>query len=203
LPFLPIVPAVIVIVGVAAAAAITRFGVDQLRDESDRATAVQSRILTLTLGERLKATPHAGLTPDVLSRVGRSGLGKRMREHPDPEFNQVITRAAIAPERSFCSWTNDGGIVVDETDGAPQTQTIKALEKHGQRRHADAARRELTSMPCGSSRGSLAVADRLHDAAETPSRRRRSCVRSPHSHSSWWVLRRWSVTTWRAPSMPT
>ncbi|MEO8180414.1 MAG: HAMP domain-containing sensor histidine kinase [Deltaproteobacteria bacterium] len=131
LPFLPIVPAVIVIVGVAAAAAITRFGVDQLRDESDRATAVQSRILTLTLGERLKATPHAGLTPDVRSRVGRSGLGKRMREHPDPQFNQVISRAADRSGAEFLLVDEDGGIVVDETDGAPQRQTIKALEKHG------------------------------------------------------------------------
>jgi signal transduction histidine kinase len=131
LPFLPIVPAIILIVGVAAAAAITRFGVDQLRDESDRSTAVQSRILTLTLGERLRATPHAGLMPDVLSRIGRSGLGKRMREHPDAQFNQVITRAADRSGAEFLLVDENGGIVVDETDGAPPTQTIKALEKHG------------------------------------------------------------------------
>jgi len=118
------VPAIIVIVGVAAAAAITRFGVEQLREESDRSTAVQSRILTLTLGERLKATPHAGLTPDVLSRVGRSGLDKRMREHPDPQFNQVITRAADRSGAEFLLVDDNGAIVVDETDGAPQPQTV-------------------------------------------------------------------------------
>src|SRR3569832_1440565 len=80
LPFLPIVPAIIVIVGVAAGAALLRFGIEQLREQNDRSTAEQSRILTLTLGERLRATPHAGLTPDVLARVGRTGIGKRMRE---------------------------------------------------------------------------------------------------------------------------
>jgi signal transduction histidine kinase len=132
LPFLPLIPAIVVIVGVAAAAAITRFGVDQLREESDHSTAEQSRILTLTLGERLRATPHAGLTPELLSRVGRSGIGKRMREHPDPQFNQVVARAADRSAVEFLVADENGGVVIDETDGAPPAQIIKALEKHGQ-----------------------------------------------------------------------
>jgi signal transduction histidine kinase len=129
LPFLPVVPAIIVLVGFAAAAAITRFGVEQLREQSDRSTALLSRTLALTLGERLRATPHAALSADVLARLPRSAIGKRMRQLPDPLFNQVIARAADRSGAELLIVDEAGEVVVDETDGPPHSQSINVLKK--------------------------------------------------------------------------
>jgi signal transduction histidine kinase len=73
LPFLPLVPTIIILVGVAAAVAITFIGIDQLQQQSDRAAALRSRALSLTLAERLRAAPPAQLAA-VLERANqRSG----------------------------------------------------------------------------------------------------------------------------------
>jgi signal transduction histidine kinase len=131
LPFLPMVPAIIVLVGVATAAAITWLGVEQLRQQSDMATALQSKTLALTLGERLRATPHDALHPDVLAQLPKDQIGQRMLELPDEQFNRVISRAADRSGAEFLVVDEAGTIIVDETDGAPDRQTIDILEKLG------------------------------------------------------------------------
>ncbi|HVZ33523.1 MAG TPA: HAMP domain-containing sensor histidine kinase [Polyangiaceae bacterium] len=131
LPFLPIVPAIVVIVGVAAAVAITRLGMDQLRDQSDRSAALQARVLALTLGERLRATPHAALRPPIPGGLEREDIGRRMLARPDRAFNQVVTRASDRSDTEFLLVDDAGKIIVDETDGAPDTQNINVLKKAG------------------------------------------------------------------------
>jgi signal transduction histidine kinase len=131
LPFLPMVPAIIVLVGVATAAAITWLGVEQLRQQSDMATALQSKTLALTLGERLRATPHDALHPEVLAELPAQQIGQRMLEQPDEQFNRVISRAADRSGAEFLVVDEAGTIIVDETDGAPDRQTIDILEKLG------------------------------------------------------------------------
>jgi len=134
LPFLPLVPAIIVIVGIATSAAITILGVNQLREQSDRATALQSKTLALTLGERLRATPHAALVrpgADVREAVPPDEIGKRMLGAPDALFNRVVTRAADRSGAEFLIVDGDGVPIVDETDGAPHIQNINILRKLG------------------------------------------------------------------------
>jgi signal transduction histidine kinase len=131
LPFLPMVPAIIVLVGVATAAAITWLGVEQLREQSDRATALQSKTLALTLGERLRATPHDALGPEVLEHLPRDEIGARMTKQPDEQFNRVISRAADRSGAEFLVVDEAGKAVVDETDGAPDSQTVNVLKKLG------------------------------------------------------------------------
>jgi signal transduction histidine kinase len=134
LPFLPLVPAIIVIVGIATSAAITWLGVNQLREQSDRATALQSKTLALTLGERLRATPHAALDrpgSDGREAIPPAQIGKRMLEAPDALFNRVVTRAADRSGAEFLIVDSDGIPIVDETDGAPHIQNINILKKLG------------------------------------------------------------------------
>jgi signal transduction histidine kinase len=134
LPFLPLVPAIIVIVGIATAAAITWLGVEQLREQSDRATALQSKTLALTLGERLRATPHAALAPgrnELPDGAGREEVGKRMLAAPDLLFNRVVTRAADRSGAEFLVVDDAGTPIIDETDGAPHIQNINILKKLG------------------------------------------------------------------------
>lgn len=128
LPFLPVVPAIIVVVGIAAAAAITRFGVDQLRQQSDRATTLQAKTLALTLGERLRATPHKALS-DVAGHPAPGDLGERMRQQPDKLFDRVLARAADRSGAEFLIADADGEVVVDETDGPPPLASINVLKR--------------------------------------------------------------------------
>lgn len=131
LPFLPMVPAIILIVGVATAAAITWLGVEQLREQSDRATALQSKTLALTLGERLRATPHKALGPDVLGQIPREEIGERILREPDTLFDRVITRAADRSGAELLVVDEAGKIIIDETDGAAALQNINILKKLG------------------------------------------------------------------------
>jgi signal transduction histidine kinase len=129
LPFLPLVPAIIIIVGVASAAFITRLGMDQLRRQSDRSTALQSRVLALTLGERLRATPHAALESRPPSDAVAVDVGALMRASPDPRFDQVIEDAADRSGAEFLLVDDAGEIVVDKTDGPPHVQNINVLKR--------------------------------------------------------------------------
>ena len=70
LPVLLLAPAVVVIVGLAAALAVGLLGVWHLRQQSDAAAELRSRALALTLAERLRATPE-GDRPAVLERAAR------------------------------------------------------------------------------------------------------------------------------------
>ncbi len=131
LPFLPVVPAIIVVVGVTTAVAITNFGVEQLRRQSDRATALASRTLALTLGERLRATPHKALPREGEKGLMPGQLGRRMRAQRDLAFEKVIDDAADRSGAEFLLVDSAGEIVVDETDGAPDVQHINVLTKLG------------------------------------------------------------------------
>lgn len=126
-PFLPLVPAIIVIIGVATAAAITHQGVRQLKTQSDRATALQSRTLALTLGERLRATPHVAL--EGKPSVGAS-IGELIRKQPDPQFNQIISDASDRSGAEFLI-VDESGVVIDATDGSTNTHDIAVLKKLG------------------------------------------------------------------------
>jgi len=130
-PFLPVVPAIVVLVGVATAAAITRLGVDQLREQSDRNTALQSKALALTLGERLRATPHLAASAGAESADDGRDLGRSMQAKPDPLFDRVVTRAADRSGAEFLVVDDAGEIVIDETDGPPTVQSINVLKKFG------------------------------------------------------------------------
>lgn len=130
LPFLPVVPAIIVIVGIATAAAITWLGVEQLREQSDRATALQSKTLALTLGERLRATPHAALRVHDLEQLPPEAIGKRMLGRPDPLFDRVVARAADRSGAEFLIVDDAGNTVIDQTD-PPHIQNVNVLKKLG------------------------------------------------------------------------
>jgi signal transduction histidine kinase len=131
LPFLPMVPAIILIVGVATAAAITWLGVEQLREQSDRATALQSKTLALTLGERLRATPHKALGPDALGQIPREEIGERILKEPDTLFDRVIARAADRSGAELLVVDEADRIIIDETDGGAADQSINILKKLG------------------------------------------------------------------------
>jgi signal transduction histidine kinase len=125
------VPAIIVIVGVATAAAITWLGVEQLREQSDRATALQSKTLALTLGERLRATPHKAIGPDVFGHISREDIGERILKEPDPLFDRIIARAADRSGAELLVVDEAGRIIIDETDGLAASQNINILKKLG------------------------------------------------------------------------
>jgi signal transduction histidine kinase len=129
-PFLPLVPAIIVVVGIATAAAITRQGVEQLKVQSDRATTLQSRTLALTLGERLRATPHAALERYAAAGVKES-VGYLIRTAPDARFNRVVSDAADRSGAEFLIVDAEDEIVLDATDGSASRQSVSVLKKLG------------------------------------------------------------------------
>ena len=73
LPFLFLVPAVVVALGVAAAAAIGLVGAHDLRQQSDDAAALRCKALSLTLAERLRATAGTDRATVVERAARRSG----------------------------------------------------------------------------------------------------------------------------------
>jgi signal transduction histidine kinase len=73
LPFLALSPAIVVVIGVAAAVAIAVLGVGGLREQSDAASALRSRVLSLSLGQRLRATPLEDRAAIVERAARRSG----------------------------------------------------------------------------------------------------------------------------------
>lgn len=107
LPFLPLVPTIIILVGVAAAVAITFVGIDQLQRQSDRAAALRSRTLSLTLAERLRATPATELAAVLELANQRSGTDMLLVQ-------------------------SDGHIVVDKSVKPPTRPGIVALLSLGE-----------------------------------------------------------------------
>ena len=70
IPFLVIAPAVVLIVGLMAGLALAASGMERLRTQSDDAAALRSRLLSLTLAERLQRTSEED-RPVVLERAAR------------------------------------------------------------------------------------------------------------------------------------
>jgi signal transduction histidine kinase len=73
LPFLPLAPALVIVVGIATAMAIAVLGVSDLRAQSDDAAALRSKLLSLTLAERLRATSPEDRGTVVERAASRSG----------------------------------------------------------------------------------------------------------------------------------
>jgi len=107
LPFLPLAPAVVVVLGVTVAVAIALLGASDLRSQSDEAAALRSQALSLALAERLRASP-APHRPAMVERAARrSGA----------EVLLVGTRGEIA---------------VDATLAPPTQNQIAGLLQQGQ-----------------------------------------------------------------------
>lgn len=102
LPFLPLAPAVVVVVGIAAALVIALVGVSDLRSQSDEASALRTRVLSLTLAERLRAT-----APE--------------------DRSTVVDRAASRSGAEVLLVRQDGSIVTDGSLGPPSTSELVQL----------------------------------------------------------------------------
>jgi len=102
IPFLVIAPAVVLIVGLAAGLALAMSGSARLRAQSDDAAALRSRLLSLTLAERLRST----------SEEDRAA---------------VVERAARRSGAELLLVSADGHVIVDGTQGAPPKARILAL----------------------------------------------------------------------------
>lgn len=85
LPFLPLVPSIVVCVGLAIGSAITGLGVEQLQRQSDEAAALQSHVLAATLAERLRATPRQSME-QVVERVVKHVEGEALLVSVDGEL---------------------------------------------------------------------------------------------------------------------
>lgn len=130
LPFLPAVPMIIILIGAATAAAITRLGIDQLRDQSDRATALRSKTLALTLAERLRATPHGAIDSAGAGAVSPATLQDYLAAHPNSAFEKVIENAADRSGAEFLLVGGAGQVVVDATDGDTHERNVGIFQKH-------------------------------------------------------------------------
>lgn len=102
LPFTVLAPAIVVIVGVAAAVAIALLGVSHLREQSDRAAALRAEVLSTTMTERVRATP------------------------PE-ERSALVERAARLSGAEFLLVQGSTEIVVDGTLGPPDKSRLSEL----------------------------------------------------------------------------
>ena len=102
LPFLPLAPTVVVVLGILTAVGVMAVGVVRLRTQSDAAAALRSRLLSTTLAQRLRAT-QASDRPLVTERAAsRSGAEVLLVE-------------------------SDGDIVVDKSLSPPEPRELKRL----------------------------------------------------------------------------
>ncbi|HEY4159980.1 MAG TPA: HAMP domain-containing sensor histidine kinase [Polyangiaceae bacterium] len=107
IPFLVLVPAIVLVVGMAAAVALGTIGAAHLRTQSDDAAALRSKLLALTLSERLRRT--------------------------DPEDRQgLIERAARRSGAEVLLIDDDGSVVVDGSQGAPARRRLLSLLDQGE-----------------------------------------------------------------------
>jgi signal transduction histidine kinase len=98
LSLLVLAPALVVIVGAAAAVAIGALGVRDLRAQSDSASALRSELLAVTLGERLRATSEADRPALVERAARRSGAEVLLVEQ---DGSVVVDSSLKAPSRSI------------------------------------------------------------------------------------------------------
>ena len=102
IPFLIIAPAIVLIVGLAAGLALAISGTARLRAQSDDAAALRSRLLSLTLAERVRRTSEED-RPVVLERAARRSGAELL-----------LVSAA-------------GSVIIDATQGAPPKARILEL----------------------------------------------------------------------------
>lgn len=104
--FVPLAPSIVVIVGVAVAAAIAVMAMRDLKEQSDEAAALRSEVLTRTLAERLRATALEDRRVVVERAARRSGAEVLLLEH-------------------------NGEVIVDGTLGAPERKRLVELLVEG------------------------------------------------------------------------
>src|SRR4051812_44997480 len=107
LPFLVLAPAVVVVVGIAAALAIGVLGTVHLRSQSDNAATLRSRVLAATLAERLRAIP-------------------------DEERALVLERAARRSGAELLLVDGDGLVRVDSSQHQPPREQLLQLLAQGE-----------------------------------------------------------------------
>jgi signal transduction histidine kinase len=93
----------------------------------------------LTLGERLRATPHDALPSDPAEALPGFEVARRMRVAPDEDFNKVVARAAERSGAEFLVVDETGEPVIDETEGITDIPDVNVLKKLGS---ADAPTRQ-------------------------------------------------------------
>jgi signal transduction histidine kinase len=102
IPFLVIAPAVVLVVGLLAGLALAASGMGRLRTQSDDAAALRSRLLSLTLAERLRRTS-------------------------EEDRAVVLERAARRSGAELLLVTAAGQVIIDATQGPPPKARILEL----------------------------------------------------------------------------
>jgi signal transduction histidine kinase len=101
-PLLPLAPAIVLVMGLAAAAGVGAFGVSHLAVESDQHAAERAELLAATIGARLAKMPHA-------------------------EWLETIQRAARRTGEEFLILTRDGDIVRDASLGVTDRASLRSV----------------------------------------------------------------------------
>ncbi len=101
-PLLPLAPAIVVVIGIAAALAIAVLGIDQLERTSDEAAALRAEALAATLAARMRSTALEDRS-EVLGRAARRSATEILLVH------------------------QDGRVLVNETFGEPAKEQVVAL----------------------------------------------------------------------------
>lgn len=107
LPFTAPLAAIVILCGVVAVVAVAAIGVSQLSQQSDREASLRSRLLALSLVERLVTVPSA-------ARL------------------EMLERAAIRSDAEFLLVNDAGGVVVDAGVQAPSPIGVVQLLEVGQ-----------------------------------------------------------------------
>ncbi|MGC4089112.1 MAG: HAMP domain-containing sensor histidine kinase [Polyangiaceae bacterium] len=107
LPLVTLAPAVVVVVGIAAALAIAALGMAQLREQSDASAQLRSRVLAFTLAARVSATPSDAR-------------------------QDLIERAAQRSGAELLLADQTGRVAVDATSGPPSAAKIAELLSAGE-----------------------------------------------------------------------
>ncbi|MGE0322941.1 MAG: sensor histidine kinase [Polyangiaceae bacterium] len=143
IPFLPFVPAAVLVLSTIVAVSIVLLGVSALKSQSDEAASLRAHILSETLAARLRATS----TED--------------RQH-------VIERAASRSGAELLLVTQDGVVRVDGSLGAPSPEHVIGLLIEGQgETHTQMGRVRFSATPLGSPLGHLTLLSFVR-APETP-----------------------------------
>lgn len=102
MPFARLVPAIVIVFGLAAVVAITAIGVAQIRQQSDDSAALRSRLLAQTLAERLATAKPK-------------------------ERETIVERAAIRSGAEVLLVSEDGQVVADGSINPPPTPGLTQL----------------------------------------------------------------------------
>ncbi|MCA9639578.1 MAG: HAMP domain-containing histidine kinase, partial [Myxococcales bacterium] len=143
IPFLPFVPAAVLVLSAIVAVSIVLLGVSALKSQSDEAASLRARILSQTLAARLRATSSED------------------RQH-------VIERAASRSGAELLLVTQDGVVRVDGSLGAPSsTQLVELLIENEGETHTQMGRVRFSATPLGPPLGHLTLLTFVR-APETP-----------------------------------